>query len=514
RPPLVEAPAPAASPKWSQAYSRACSGSITAPVVSADGASVAFCTRMFDAKNGTFAGVLPIGVEAFVPGGRVVSNDYAGHWQLGRPDGPAESSVPGSTTQTFALSPGGRLMATVEGNSIVMRTLDPLKEVADIDIGQVWPEPMLGFLADGRAIALVPRKCVTKRGKDKHRSWTKTECGSKSLMVVEGGKLVELRDASDLLSIAFAAGGTRAVIANRDGERAVIQLPGGETVAKLPSLVTDPEDYEIPPMALDTGGKRVAFVDEGSVVVAALEGSTVKELARMDGADPTGLVFSPDATTLFVGRNDRMIALREGEPERPIAMPRYDVTAPVGFEVFHARCPMDGEPEETGNDDLCRERQRLGADGGGLFIEGTEMMLPEGHVKAFIDRKSYIDVFVTAVDAAEYPEKNDTAWAQSIVKASVWSGSETGVLKTIKMRGSRAFDYAEFWRDGCDPKDIYVSVFERGGLLYRVRIEVPPEHPQKEVTPLIKSFVDEPFGSHDLAAHAFAKPPPAPDGPC
>ncbi|NUO50980.1 MAG: hypothetical protein HOV80_19165 [Polyangiaceae bacterium] len=511
RPPLVEAPASAPTVKWSQAFDRACTGSITPPVVSADDASVAFCSRLFETKHGAFEVNIPIGVAAILPDGRLLSNDYEGHWKVGTPNGAKKTSTDGSLSSIFAISPDGKRFATFEDDSIVVRELDPLKEVASIDVGEVSPEPIVGFFADERATAIVPGDCKTKRRRNKDGSeWRETKCASRSWMVVEGDKLVKLRDAADIESVAFAAAGNRAIVRRSGGARAVVALPGGETIVELPNDARD----EVGPFALDRDGARVAYLDERGVVVQAIENKTLRELARVDGAMPSELVLAADGKTLYLADNSRMLVLREGEPERQVAVASYAATPPKGFAPFRAQCPNDGEPPNTGDDDLCRARQRAFGESGSLVDEGRSMLLPEGHLRAFLDKENFIEVYVTAVDAAEYPEKDDKAWAKSIVSASVWSGSEKGVEKTIKMRGSRAFDYAEFWRGGCDPKDIYVSAFERDGLLYRVRIEVPPEHPQKELTPLFKAFVDEPFGSGDVSAHAFVKPPRAPDGPC
>ncbi len=477
---------------------------------------MAFCSRLFETKRGVFVDQVPIGVAAILPDGRMLSNDYGGKWMVGRPGGSTESSTEGSLSDSLAISPSGKRFVTVERGSLIVREIDPLKEVTEIELGEVSPDPTVGFLADERVIAIVPGDCKTTRGRNKGGSrWQKTDCASRSWMVVEDDKLVKLRDAADVESIAFSSGGNRAIVQRPDGTRAVIELPGGNEVVKLPGRAGDAEDdHGFEPMALDRSGERAAYLDDKGVVVVELAGATFTAIARVDEATPRDLVFAPDGKTLYLSTNERVVALREGAPERAIAMPKYEVKPPEGFSAFGVKCASGDEPEETGSDELCRARQHGLGGSGVLFAQGWTMSLPDGHVKAFYNREEFAEVYVTAVDPSEFPEQDAAAWAKSIVASESWAGAEVDPKTSIKMRGARAFEFAEFWRSGCEPSDVYTSVLERDGLLYRVRIKVPSETDQKLVAQLLKTFVDEPFGTGDVGARAFATPPPSPDGPC
>jgi hypothetical protein len=250
------------------------------------------------------------------------------------------------------------------------------------------------------------------------------------------------------------------------------------------------------------------------VVIFSIAGGSAREVTRVARAEPDALVFAPDGAALYLATRDRVLAWREGATERLIPVPRYEATPPKGFLAARASCKPRGDEAPVVDDDRCRAEQ-LGLRDGGLLSLGEdhEMMMPEGHVKAFVAKDEFMEVYVTAHDASAYGGLDGKAWAERAIHADPM-GDVYGARDSLRMRGERSFYYSQFRREGCDPVDAYVHVVEREGLLYFVRIEVPPDYPQKKLAPLFRAFVDEPFGSDAKEARALEKPPGKPEGPC
>ncbi len=73
-------------------------------------------------------------------------------------------------------------------------------------------------------------------------------------------------------------------------------------------------------------------------------------------------------------------------------------------------------------------------------------------------------------------------------------------------------------REGCDPRDFYVSYAEMGSWVVRVTLNVPPGTKYREMEPLLEAFINVPLGPPSAAAAdqflAGAEASVAPDWPC
>jgi hypothetical protein len=420
-------------------------------------------------------------------------------------EGNIRGSVPGIHTEQVVISPHGDRFVSVEREEVVVRAFDPLREIARAKIERSDRPLSIGFLSDGPAVVFSGSDCKVGAGNQQ------SSCAKHQINAIESSGLVPLRDMSNVHAIAFAQGGNRALMVDTVGRRSLIDLPSGTEVMKFESV----RSMESPvSMAIDENGSHVMIGDD-DIVVYALRPKEVHQVARLKGATAEQAVFGPEGRSLYLSGTPGVVVLREGVGERDQPIPRYDATPPAGFRQVPVACAVSEGDNSKMTDELCRSRQaQLGVIGTLNYSGGGSRVLPDGHVRSFTKGNGEFEVFVTATDPAEFPNPDDVAWSKQIVASDTWGQAEPGVKDSIRFNGKRAFEYAEFWRHGCDPRDIHVRVIERDGFLYKVRLEVPPGTPQKQLVPLFEAFFNKPFEGPSKVAHAFQKPPKMFPGPC
>jgi hypothetical protein len=141
--------------------------------------------------------------------------------------------------------------------------------------------------------------------------------------------------------------------------------------------------------------------------------------------------------------------------------------------------------------------------------------LPPGLLAHYRSDKGF-DVYVRVLDPREVGPADAPLETWALVARSRDWHADSNAAANVRMwrtADGRATEYARFNRDGCDPTDLYVRVSEKGGVLYRIELEVPGATPRKRVRPVLQRFFDAALGPPD-ERRALAVPPRVPPGPC
>ena len=169
--------------------------------------------------------------------------------------------------------------------------------------------------------------------------------------------------------------------------------------------------------------------------------------------------------------------------------PRYDVVLPKGF----ARDDQH-EPGQTPPDFVAR------------YFRGE----PPSQAA---------EVIITASEADDLGKSEAPVeqWTARVLARASESGEPASEhvrsLRAWQTPDGRAFEFALFYRGGCDPFDRYVRYAERGKYLYRIEITVPAGAGQREIEPLLETFFDRTTGP-PAKPRIFAAAPNVSDGPC
>lgn len=500
-PPAVSAPEPPAPPPapWALVYQRSCRDSITPPVLSLDGASVASCGAIFSADRGRYLGRAPANLRAFLPEGRAVVDPHqsngVGVVEPGRSE-PREGS--GGLLRGLAVSADGARVVSLEtagltgDRALVVRELPSLRELRKTPLGPGPSlDPALGFLPDGREIVLGAVGCTiedctdpAEKKRNPQASCSRPRCPEPTVLVVEGGRASPLSPAlSGITAAAFA--GERALVVRAGGAVALVELPSGREVATLPW----PTDTAPTALALSSSGDRAAVAADGRLTLFARAGASYQPVYTGDPGFTRTLAFAPDGRTLFTG--DSLTAYREGATARPTEEPALPITPAPGFTK------------------LRREH-------GSFLYDGGERSIPTGGVAAYRDEKLGAEVTVVALDADEHDPASDAeTWARAVAarevpyvpfeKKKTKDGPRLEAWGEPGARGALAF----FSGDGCDPHDQHLRFQEREGKLWIITLETAPGLSGKRLAAWRAAFMDEPLGAPPAAAHppAQAKPP-------
>lgn len=444
---------------------------------------IGLCDAVFTFDVGQYVGSLPVGAAALIDGPGVVSESYGG---LGIEVEPL-AGTDSITSRTLGRGMGRRTVlsrdrtvgATVleanGGYSVRVFSVPALDERSSAPIEPPMRETDLGFLADGTLLVLANH--VVSR--------------------IEAGKLVAVRGAPEgLLAMRVASGGTTAVVVRKGGQRVVVELPSWREMILLPPAPDD-ETRPLDGVALSDSGRRVAFSHDAGLSIAEIAEGARVELHREVLERVEALTFSPDEKTVLAKGPQTMTVFRENAPIRPRSVLSYAPLAPKGFE-------------------LVFERGGRGDAGDGIERwDGGEELLEAGVFVRY--RNESTTVTVSAFDAAEFGDERLSlaGWAAKVIGRDVGLGGEgacTGRRSWRTDRG-RALEYAQYRRDGCDPTDNYVHVEERGGLVYRVEVEVAPGTPRRKVLPYLQAFFDGAFAAPRQKRDLAEAPAPR-SGPC
>jgi hypothetical protein len=209
-------------------------------------------------------------------------------------------------------------------------------------------------------------------------------------------------------------------------------------------------------------------------------------------AEYVGLAFLPDGKTLFAWTSSELLVFRENQTWRPRPQAIYPLDPPAGF------------------------RPATVEDGGLSFPEGDSEAVRPGLVARMRSLKGKIDVWVYALDPDEFAPSNDAeAWATLSLRRYEAVGKDGNLLSMDETRvwrdeHGRNFEYTNFVREGCDPRDYYVRMTERDGILYRIVVSFPPGTPAEQVRVQLKTFLDDPFGDSNSRLVLAKSPFPSP----
>lgn len=294
--------------------------------------------------------------------------------------------------------------------------------------------------------------------------------------------------------VSTSARGARAILAYAAGEREIVTLPERRRILALPPLRG--RTPETPTAALDEAGRRVAFVAGDGVHVAELcDGELVPFTVESEPlvSEPMDyrLAFSADGKSLFAWTQRAVQIFREDEQSRPRPRLTYPRSPPPGFRSASFRgseltfSRFDEESESVGLGLVLRLRS-----------------------------SDAVDVWVFALDSRELDANDVGGWARAALLRYEHVGGELSALPwsriTEDARG-RTFEYANFVRDGCAPRDHYVRMAVRQGVLYRILLAFPPGTPPASVLPRLNELFDVPFREPD-PGRALPKAPPG--SPC
>jgi hypothetical protein len=489
-PPPAATPAPPADPPrpppspWAVAYRRACNDSITPPLLSADGGTIASCGALFTTDRGRFLGEAPADAIALLPEGRVLVRDLTVYGiSLVEPARATPLHAEGGDVRAAAVSPDFSRVVMLEtsgkkdARTLVVRALPSLQELRRTPLG-IGPatDDVIGFLADGREVALLGHPCVEGPcPDDRGSSCRMIRCEQRTLFTFDGGAPAPLvPNLGRLTTAAFSPRGDVAAIAREDGTAAVIALPSGRVLATVPP---PGGDKHINALAVSAGGERVAYAADGVVRVYARNEGALVELFSDKRAFTRALAFSADGRTLFTG--DDLVAYREGATPRPAPAAPFTITPPAGFDRLVER---DGE--------MIHPTER-----------GVSWSVPLGLVAMFTDRKHGATATVLSLDPDEHdPAGEPRAWALRVATRllphfTFDDRKEPGAprLRAWGEPGARAAEI-RYISDGCDPMEHLYRVQEREGGLWLVHLETAPGLTGKRIASWRKAFFDDPLG--------------------
>jgi len=492
-PPVAAAPAA----PWGVAYQRECRGSITPPVIAANGETFTLCSQHYSA-DGLFLGRVEIGAFALLGSDRLLRGSYSGRGLVLGPldseDG-AVATERGFIERAVVNATSTRVVTVVReapGSATVeVRELPSLKRVDSAAV-HLHGVVSVGLLADGSAMVASDDGCVIfdkQCGRDKCAS---TTCTGRSVKRLSGGALMPMGAFDGVESFTTSADGTKAVVNRAGGARTLVSLPGGTVELALPNANGSAV------VGLDRSASRIAFQDGGDLVVGALEFGSLKELHREPSAtESEDLVFSPDGRTLYAGNARRVVVLRENEPAHRPLTAEYEPKLPADFQ------PSRIEVEEG------IKLERVIANGEMV----SETALSPSTIARY--RSHEVEVNVEADDPRELGRATgDLArWTERALNRDALTRDHVSSLRAWQGASGRSLEYAHFIREGCDPQDVYVRLEERAGTLYVVRVSVPPGWSKQKVAPILEAFFDGPLGRPE-EKRVFAKAPSPMTGPC
>lgn len=478
--------------RWGLAYRRTCPGSITPPLLSADGTTIASCGALFTVDRGRFIGSTSFDLLALLPEGRRLVADLGVHGvSLVDPARSSPVHAAGGNVEASAVAPDFSRAVTLETSpttgrrTIVVRALPSLSELRRTAIGGgPSSSSAVGFLADGREVALIDYACVDEpckgppETKARSRSTcTQPRCEQRGLFTFDRGTPTLLAAGLDHVALAaIGARGDTAAIVRDDGTASVIALPGGSTLA---SLAVPAARHGVSALALSSSGDRLAFAADDTIHVYGRSGGALVPLFSRKHGFTRSLTFSADGRTLFAG--DSLAAYREGATERQPPAKSLSITPPAGFVRLEER---DGEmilPGEPG---------------------GSSWLVPIGLVAMFHDRKHGATATVVALDPEELAMSGDaTAWAHHVadrllpnVRFDRLPRPTSGArLRGWGAPGARAVEM-EYTADGCDPSEQVFRVQERDGALWLVHFETATGLSRARVAAWKTAFFDAPLG--------------------
>jgi len=252
----------------------------------------------------------------------------------------------------------------------------------------------------------------------------------------------------------------------------------------------------MPTAALDATGRRVAYM--------AVDGLHMAELGERElvpfsvAGEPLvsqpmdyRLAFSPDGKLLFAWTQRAVRIFRETEQSLPRPTLRYPLSPPAGFRSASFR-----------GDELTFSRFDDESESVGL-----------GLVMRLRGDDDMVDVRIFALDSRELDVKDVGGWARAALLRYEHLGGELSALPMSRITEDahgRTFEYAHFARDGCDPRDYYVRMAVREGVLYRIVLAFPPGTLAASVRPQLKTFFDVPFHESDPGRVLPKAPPRSP----
>ncbi|NUP04641.1 MAG: hypothetical protein HOW73_01100 [Polyangiaceae bacterium] len=476
---------------WAVVFERECRASNTAPIVSPGQTVVGFCEGVFSFEEGRWLGSQPVGAEAYFAERAVISASSAGLGVEVDPllgDGSIERrTLTSGWGRQVAVSPdrtrGVALLEEPSGDARLVSFRLPGLEAGDTApfTGPV-DHVRVGFLANGAAFVFGSGLCVQEPvacpDGDGSLDCVNTNCDARSVRTLASGKLVDAAPAlQGALDVLVSRDGARALVQWEDGRRALVEMPGGAIVAELPK---EADEDTAPMFGIADDGSRIAFIDDGKLVVAEIAGRDLVVLHRRPLEYAEALTFSPDAKTLFVKADIGMIALREGATPYVAQTPSYQPVPPPGFErTFGQQTPIAvarNHPKwEEINEILplgMIARYRGGEDA--EYLVNVIALDPRELGPADLDPAKWVNVAIARDGDEEEPAENVTSW---------------------RTAEGRSAEYSWLFRESCNPTDLYVRVSEKGGVLYRVEIEAPRGTSPATVAPLMQRFFDGPLGA-------------------
>ncbi|APR83008.1 Hypothetical protein A7982_08357 [Minicystis rosea] len=490
--PVAEAP-PAPPARWARVYQRSCTGSITEPLLSTDGKSVASCGTRFDVERGRFLGTAPFGLLALLEGDRAIVDEFGeGGLTLVSPGGNTVRDAGGRPLSIAIAGDEKRVVSLEKSNDgerlVVVRALPSLARESATSLGRGPAEGSVGLLADGRVVVHASHPCIEAACEGdaaKDASCKQMKCSGHGLFVIDRGAVTPL--VAGVRAAGFGARGDVAAIVRDDGSAALIALPDGRVLAPLPPVGMDDVDE----VAVSAAGDRVAIGSFKKLSVLAKSGAGFVEVLATTDARVQMLRFSADGRMLFTGHN--LAAYREGAEPRALPVPAYDMKLPEGF-VKAAR-----------KDDAWM-----------LPNEG-ERAVGEGDLAMFVDPKMGAEVVVSAIDADELDPSGDAeTWGKRVATRLLSPHVALDTAAALKKVGFVAWGEPghrslelHWMSHGCEDVDSYERVSEKGGAVVRVHIQVYGEMTAKKIAPWLDAFFDDPLGkSPARAGHARAPTKP------
>ncbi len=413
-------------------------------------------------------------VRALLADGRALVTADAEPYELlvGRLDqAPADVTVRVATGQVFglALSADGARVATLEGKAVVVRRLPDLGEEWRAEAGEEWDweQPAVGFLADGRVVAL-------------------TEGGAVEIFGSDGSRVTLAAAAEKVGAAAFARAGDAAVVSFEDGRVRVLALPGGEPIGTLPR----PADANTwITLAISDGAETVAIDDCEQLRVFGRPGRGARYQQLFAGRNPDRhhgggceltpeLLFATDGRSLLVEK-DQLTVLAAVAPggARPAPPPEYAATVPADFT-----------PEMTFD---WR---------GGTIGTGWGRTPRRTHGWFHDVEHEYAGLTVELRDAAELAGRDLDAWGEAFLTR--YDGLDPDDRYMIAYQrvwrdahDRRTLEYAVFMDQGCELENRYVRVVEDGPYLIQVTLTTPPGVSPALVRAWLAAFADAPLGA-------------------
>jgi hypothetical protein len=490
----VEPPAPPA--RWARLYQRVCTDSVTAPVLAADGQSVASCGARFTLPRGRFVGAAPFGLLASLPGDRSLVDEHGGGGIALLSPGEKPVRAPGGRPGGIAIAPDGSKVVTLEekdgDRKLVVRALPSLAPVREAALGKGPSEAEVAFLADGREAVLTSYPCVEtacEGDEGKSGNCRQTKCSGRGIFAIDGGTPKPL--VTGLRAGAFGARGDLAAVVREDGSAAIVALPDGRALAALPSrggarlggAASGPKPRagdagaEVRAIAVSAAGDRVAIAGDEDLAVLAQSGADFVEVLAQKGHGPSALRFAADGRTLFTGHDLEVYGEGAAPPEtKPFA---YAPKLPAGFV----------KAERQGNEWIISrdpEHTRLAH---------------EDEIEMLVHPKLGAEATISRLDPEEFdPEGDAETWALRVA-ARLFPHEELATAKQRKKagftawgeRGERSFEL-HWVASGCEDVDNYERVSEKDGAIVRVHMQVYGVMTPKRAAPWLAAFFDDPLG--------------------